>query len=418
MKNKLYILGIGPGREKYINQLTKDILGDCDVIIGGRRNLEMFSNLNKELITVSNNLKEICLYIKANIISKKIVVVVSGDPGLYSLMTYLKANLKGITLEVEPGISALSYLCAKIHMTWNDLYITSCHGRENHNLLQIIKTNKKVAIFTGGDSSPDKICNMLCENNLENLNVWVGENLSYENERVISAKSNELKEMDFEALSIMIVENLKADSSIENKSSKSVLSIDDDEFFRGNVPMTKQEIRTVCVSKLMLSQESIVCDIGAGTGSVSIQCAIFCEKGRVYSFECNKEAISLIEKNKDKFKVKNLEIIEGVAPESIDSKILPDSVFIGGSRGNMESILKWVSQIPKNIRVVINTVTIESTYEAIEALKKYSFSEPEIVNIAISKNVNIGSKNLMKAANPVFVISADKFKRFEIAGEI
>ncbi len=339
---------------------------------------------------------------------KKIIIVVTGDPGLYSFMEYLKLNLKEVEIEVLPGISSFQYLCSKLKMSWDDVYITSLHGRENSGFVDIVKSNRKTAVFTGGANSPDKVCKRLLENRIENVLVTVGENLSYENERIVAGTPEEITKLNFESLSIMIIENNDKINKSQNGIGKCTIGIPDGEFIRGNVPMTKEEIRTISISKLRLKPNSVVFDIGAGTGSVSMECGLICSKGKVFAVECNPEGIDLIKRNKEKFNIENLFLIEGKAPEVLNNDIQPDRVFIGGTKGNMDNILKWAAGFDKNIIVVINSITIESTYEAMESLEKNGFENIEIINISISKSMKAGNKHLMKAINPVYIITAEK----------
>ncbi|MCX7711629.1 MAG: precorrin-6y C5,15-methyltransferase (decarboxylating) subunit CbiE [Clostridia bacterium] len=405
---KLYIVGIGPGAEGYILPEAKRSIEESDVLIGGKRNLEIFKELNKEKIWIGNNLEEICQYILGNLETKSIAVVVTGDPGLYSILGFLKERLTGVPFEVIPGVSSLQYLCCKKKTNWNDLYITSLHGREQADFIDIIKSHPKVAVFTGGEAKPGKVCKKLIENGICDVQIAVGENLSYGNERIVSGPAEEIGQMDFEDLSIMLIEHgsipVKTSGTWEYKNS----SISDELFTRGNVPMTKEEVRAVSISKLRLKENCIVFDIGAGTGSVAVECALRCAKGKVYAVEKNREAIELIHENSIRFGSINLEVVEGEAPVVLTGLPEPDRVFIGGSSGNMESILEWVKSLSKAVRVVINAVTPESVYEALKGLEENNFLDIELVNISVSRGKKLGGKHLMQALNPVYIISAEK----------
>lgn len=424
MTNKLYVLGVGPGSKELITPLAMKHIEGSDVLIGGKRNLEIFQEMNKEKLEIGGNLEPIYDYIKDNVKSKKISVLVSGDTGIYSILEYLKKKFSAsdeVELEVVPGISSLQYLCSKIKLNWNDIIITSIHGREQEDLIDIIQRNTKVAIFTGGKSRPERVCKMLLDNGLEDVKVYIGENLSYKDEKIVSSKPKELVEMSFDSLSIMIVENSKiviSKSTKEDEFSTQIAhtkvnhqshhSIPDSEFIRGKVPMTKEEVRVISLSKLKLSDNSVVYDIGAGTGSVSIECALACKQGMVYAVEKETDAVELIKQNRTKFEVDNLNIIEGYAPEAVYGKTAPDRVFIGGSGGNMEDIFNWICSYPNEIRVVVNTVTVESTFESIKAFETKGFKNVEVVQAAISKGKPVGGKHLMQAMNPVYIISGDK----------
>lgn len=408
MNNKLYIIGIGPGDRELILPAASRLIESSDVIIGGRRNLEIFEELDKEKVEIGNNLEEIYSYIVKNICCKKIAVLVTGDPGIYSMMGFLKDRLEGIEIEALPGISSIQYLCSRLKLSWSDMRITSLHGRQNDDLIDIVKSNKKVAIFTGGKWRPDNVCSMLIEKGLANLHVAVGENLSYPSERIVEGSPAEIAGMSFDSLSIMVVQHCKEAVEMVDIWEYETPGLPDDMFIRGDVPMTKEEVRAVSISKLRLRKDSIVCDIGAGTGSVSIECGLRCKNGRVYAVEKNLQAVELISKNIEKFKLNNIDIIEGKAPGILNGLPDPDRVFVGGTGGNMDGILDWVNRFDKDVRVVVNAITIESVYEAVESFQNKGFDNVEIVNVAVSRSRKAGSKHLMQAINPVYVISADK----------
>ena len=414
MSNKLYIIGVGPGAKEFIHPASGKIIQESDVIIGGKRNLELFSGLNKEQIIIGNNLEQICEYITQNAEGKKIAVLATGDPGLYSIMQFLNSRLKNIEIEVIPGISSLQYLCGKLKMNWDDIAITSLHGREWNDLASIINNSKKLAIFAGGEFTPDNICRRLADGKVRNVIITVGENLSYPDERVIRGTPEELAAMSFGSLSIMIVERTGDDACLKqvqdanSRWSYTTPGIPDDMFIRGDVPMTKEEVRAVSISKLRLTRDNIVYDIGAGTGSVSVECALQCRNGKVYAIDKSEEAVELVVKNAGKFNLTNILAVKGEAPGAMQGLPQPDRVFIGGTGGGMDEILEWINNSSKKVRVVINTVTIESTFRALESLENKRFKDIEIVNVSVSKGRNAGKSHLMQALNPVYIISGEK----------
>lgn len=408
MNNVLNIIGIGPGDAGFVYPAALGIAEECDVLIGGRRNLDLFDHLNKEKVVVGNNLEEISSYIASHISNQRIAVLVTGDPGLYSMMTFLKKSLGKIEMNVFPGISSIQYLCSKLQLTWDDMYITSVHGREQENFSRDIKSHKKTALFTGGGNKPDSICKKLTESGFKGLKVTVGENLSYPNERIVTGSLEEIAGKNFDGLSIMIVEHGENFMFMPSIWRYKTQGLPDELFIRGDVPMTKSEIRAVSLSKLKLEDGHIVYDIGAGTGSVTVECALTCSSGRVYAIEKNPAAIGLIRRNMNKFELKNIEIIEAEAPEIEEEVVAPDRVFIGGSSGNMAGIFKWLTGLNPYVRIVVNAITIESAYEAIENFEKYAFKDMEIAQVAVSRGRNAGGKHLMQALNPVYIISGEK----------
>ena len=189
--NKVHILGLGPGNSSYILPVTKEIIKDSDIIIGGKRNIESILELveNKEIYYVDIFLDRMINYIEKNS-NKKISVIVSGDTGFYSLLTYIKNNYSG-KLEVISGISSMQYMFSKICETWDDAFISSVHGRDldfsNH-----LGTYKKIGLLTDNKYTPQNIAKILLEKNLTNFEIIVGENLSYDNEIIRKYKVEDL----------------------------------------------------------------------------------------------------------------------------------------------------------------------------------------------------------------------------------
>lgn len=406
MNNKLYVAGVGPGANEFVLPIVRNLVDQSEVIIGGQRNLELFAVEGKETVVIKNNLDEICSYIAAHLQQKKIIVLASGDPGIYGIASYLQKKLPGIEMEIIPGVSSLQYLCAKLKISWEDIYITSLHGRKINNLASIISKNQKTAVFTGDGFQAQDVCRLLLKEGLDEVTVAVGENLSYAKERIISGKPYELAKMEFDALSLMIILN-EAYRQVPKWEYRTP-GIPDERFIRGRVPLTKEEIRTVALSKLRLKEDSIICDIGAGTGSMAIECALLCPQGSVYAVEKNTEAIDLIQKNAHNFGMKNLKIIAGEAPLALQGLEDVDRVFVGGSGGAMAEILNWAANLKKDVKVVVNAITIESLATALESLKKENFKKIELTQLFVAKGKKVADKNLMEALNPVYIISAEK----------
>lgn len=181
--------------------------------------------------------------------------------------------------------------------------------------------------------------------------------------------------------------------------------IKDDEFIRGKVPMTKQEVRVLSLSKLRLEENSIVYDIGSGTGSVSIEMAMLSDSIQVYAIECNEEANVLLRENMEKFKVSNITNIESLAPTGIDSLPIASHSFIGGSKGHLKEILSCLYQKNSNMRIVINAITLESICEVKECMNLFPITDAEITQVQISKSKVVGAYHLMQANNPVYIFS-------------
>lgn len=408
MRN-VYIVGIGMGNPNTITVKGKALISNSQTLIGAKRMIDSFLVENQQAVyAIAPN--EILAWIEEHTEIENIVVLMSGDLGFFSGAKKLRMLINDkyesifgneqISFEYIPGISSLSYFSSLVGLAWEDAKIVSLHGRDDKDV-SVVLNNKKTFFLTDGENNTvRKICNRLVEAGLEYVSVFVGEELSYENERITKGTALELSQKDFDSLSVMIVLN---DKILHRE--KDTLGIRDEEFIRGNVPMTKEEVRTLTASKLNLKEKDVVYDIGAGTGSVSIEMALACKYGDVYAIETNLDGIDLINKNKDNFGVKNLHIINGMAPESMKNLPIPDKAFIGGSKGNLDEIINHLIRKNSNVRIVINVVALESLGEAVACIKKYGFKDVDIMQLNVSKAKTLGRYNLMMGQNPVYIIA-------------
>ena len=172
--------------------------------------------------------------------------------------------------------------------------------------------------------------------------------------------------------------------------------IKDEEFIRGKVPMTKEEIRAISIAKMEISDKDICLDIGGGTGSVSIEMAKFAKNGHIYTIEQKEEAVNLIKQNMEKFNIQNMTLIKGKAPDDLPHGIIFDKIFIGGSGGNLEEIIKYsYDNLKENGIIVLNFIVLENTFEALENLKKIDFKDIDISQVMIAKNRKVKDFNIL-----------------------
>ncbi|MBQ4353809.1 MAG: precorrin-6Y C5,15-methyltransferase (decarboxylating) subunit CbiT, partial [Clostridia bacterium] len=261
-----------------------------------------------------------------------------------------------------------------------------------------VSVSRKVFALTGGGNTVDVICKKLCDYGFGELPVTVGERLSYPDETITSGTAAELCERHFDSLAVMYIEHPDAVRRHRH-------GIPDEEFIRGDVPMTKSEVRTISMAKLDLPTNAVVYDIGAGTGAVSVECAWAAYDGQVYAIEKEADAAELIRQNKVKFRTDNLHVIEGLAPDALSDLPAPTHVFIGGSSGNLREILAVLLEKNPDVRIVLNAVTVETQTEAAECAKEFGFMEYETVSVNIARSRKVGRYHMMTAQNPVSVIT-------------
>lgn len=183
--------------------------------------------------------------------------------------------------------------------------------------------------------------------------------------------------------------------------------IDDEAFIRGRVPMTKQEIRVLTMAKARLQPSDVAVDVGAGTGSLSIEAALQCKK--VYAIERNADAIELIKQNVEKFAVDNIEIINETAPRGLDRIERIDAALIGGSGGFLTDILNAVDALLTiDGRIVLNCITIQSVSAALNWLHAHEYYSYDAIQVQINRLERVGRVDMAKALNPIYIVGAVK----------
>ena len=407
---KIYLVGIGMGNIETLTGQGRKAIEASSLLIGAERMVNAFPEYQGDVCYAIAPAK-IMEYILEHKENETIAVIFSGDVGFYSGAKKLNQSIderaetddfwKDFKVEFIPGIGSLQYFSAKLKLPWEDTKIVSLHGREE-NIMGAVWNHPKTFLLTGGDYSVSRICGILAENGLQKAMIHVGERLSYPNERIIEGTAEELAKEEFDPLAVMLVENEKI-----IPRDVTTHGLKDELFQRGSVPMTKSEIRSISISKLQLKPGDVVYDIGAGTGSVSVDMAFQVYEGSVYAVECNEAAIGLIRANAENLGAWNVKVIEGKAPEALAELPIPDRAFIGGSKGNLAEIMDLLVEKNPKIRVVVNAITLETMTEAIGQFQKLGFEDVDIVQIFAAHGKTAGNYHMMQGQNPVFIISGE-----------
>lgn len=398
---KVTLLGMGPGAP---GQITNDgwrALKSADAVLGAPR---LLSGLPEELEgqRISASLPEQVLEVlEGHPQWEHVCIALSGDVGFYSGAKKLLSRLEeaGCQTELLCGISTPQYFAAKLSRPWQDIRLVSGHGLACNVLAEVLN-HPCVFFLTDRTITPDSICRTLTEAGLGLSRVCVGEDLSLPEEHITCALAQELCDRTFSQLCAVLVER----SSGFRREVRSP-GIPDEEFIRGEVPMTKREVRALAMSLLQLREEDILWDVGAGTGSVSVEMALLARRGRVFAVEEREEAISLIEQNRLRFGVYNVTPVCGTAPQALEGLPAPDALFIGGSRGNMRGIMAAALEQNSSLRLLVSAVSVESLTEAVESMKTLKISNMEVIHINASRSVLRGAYHMLSAQNPVFLIS-------------
>lgn len=404
-KISVSLCGMGMGSEATLTGEVERSINKADYIFGAKRLIQgIKANCKKESIYLAEDIaKRIETIHEQSVDDINITVLFSGDTGFYSACNKVNSRLRQypyVETVIMPGISSVSMLSARLGVPYDDAAIVSLHGRDTikwqQELKELISYNEKIFFLTSGKKDIKDILEIKNKIN-EKADFFLGYQLSYPEEALIEVKAED----DFKKL----LDGLYV-GYIENKDyKKRALTpyLKDDDFIRDEVPMTKAEIRHLSVCSLMLDKDAVVYDIGAGTGSVSIEIARLSPNIQVFAIEGEKKAVNLIEENREKFALNNISVIYGMAPNAMCDLPKPSHAFIGGSKGKLLDIIEELIQKNPKMRIVINAVSLETLNEILDITNSYPVVDLKISQVQVSHVNRIGNHSMMQANNPVFI---------------
>ena len=395
---------------------------EAEIIFGAERMLE---NLPGKGIKVPYyRADDIISYLIEHPQYTKVAAAFSGDRGFYSGAQSMKkaleeANEKGILKSettILPGISSVSALAARLGVSWNDAVLASIHGRRT-NVVNLVRKNTKVFLLLSGKNDFEMLVNKFREAGINHVKISAGYRLSYPDEKLFMFYLDEFETKLFdlpEGVYTCLIENEDCEEQILTPG------IDDEIFSRTKVPMTKNEVRVLSISRLELTKNAVVYDVGSGTGSVSIECARLSPDIFVFAIEQKEEAANLTKENAVRFGLSDqIVVINKKAPEGFEELPTPTHVFIGGSSGALSDILSAIQKklivkentkgktdkASKGVRVVINAVSLETIAQITKLIQTYPVKHEQLTQIQASRAHKLGSYNLMQAQNPVLIAS-------------
>lgn len=412
---RITLAGIGMGSNGSLTKEAARAIEKADILLGAERMLEAYRPAIEK--KAYYQAKQIIPYLKEvqkrKIPGAKVVILFSGDTGFYSgcqsVYAALEKEIRGgalkASIRILPGISSVAYLAACIGETYEDAAVLSMHGKELYHLVHRIREKEKTYVLTSGLKDVHKLGKTLVEAGMADCEIVTGHQLSYEEQQIKRLTPKACLELEEEGLYTCFIRN---PNPIGRRLTH---GMGDEEFIRGGVPMTKEEVREVSVCKLKLRQNAVVYDIGSGTGSVAVETAGLSHDIRVYAIEQKKEALALIAENQKKFQLDNITIVETKAPKGLRKLPKATHAFIGGSGGCLKEIVQALYESNPHMRVVINAISMETICEIKEILSMHPIENEEIVQIQADRAKKAGGYHLMTAENPVWICA------FDFAGE-
>ncbi|NLL95180.1 MAG: precorrin-6A reductase [Thermoplasmatales archaeon] len=394
----VHVIGIGTGGDG----MTLSALAACeesDVLIGAKRMVESVPVKGKSTFT-EYRAEKVIEYLLEHPEYGTAAVLFSGDIGFHSGAKKLLESIPADwAVETHPGIASPVYLCSKLGIPWEDAKLVSAHWKDC-NATGEIAANGKTFLLLDGHAGFEGLASDLKKMNLGHVVLHVGIDLGGHDERIVSGTASDMPDASGGSLYCALALNDKPRAVV------SAASIPDASFQRGGAPMTKAEVRSICVAKLGLSRDSVVYDVGAGTGSVSIEMALAALSGKVYAFEKDPESANLIRANAERFALSNVEVVEGSAPESFSGLPTPTHAFVGGSSGNMGAIMDSLLGMDPGMPIVVTAVTLETMAETLAYVKSKDLAH-EVSHISVAKARKVGDYSMMTCSNPIYVISVN-----------
>lgn len=401
--SKIYVIGAGVEGQEGFSRRALELVQSADLLCGGERQLALFPEFAGAKLTVGSNLGQVVERLQQA--KGRAVVLASGDPLFFGIGRYLLRNLAAERLEFVPNVSSVQYAFAKIKEPWDDAVFVSAHGRGLKGAVDRIVANDKAAILTDEVNTPAAIAAELIQRGRDGYAAWLCENLGTAQEKITATDVKGLLEIQAAPLNVLI---LIKEYEGEGDAYVPTLGIPDEEFATIKKLITKEEVRVVTLAKLKLRHDMCLWDIGAGSGSVSIEADHLLPNGRIFAVERNEQCREFIKENLRKFNARHVTLVEGDAPDCLDNLPDPDRVFIGGSGGHLWKILEAIdARLAAEGRIVLNAVTLDTLTAATEFFDNAGY-QVEVTTVNISRTRPLTDYKMFEAYNPVFIIAAVK----------
>ncbi len=407
----IYLVGIGMGGPDQLTGQAAGCLERAQAVMGADRMLEAVQEFTEGKPVLSSYKPSEMVEWLSHLEWEEAALVLSGDTGFYSGAEAASRAFEEAGWETRyvPGISSLSYFCARLGRSWQDIRVISSHGRAC-DVPANVRRFSSCFILLGGEGSVQELCRQLVSSGLGNVTLSAGENFSYEDERIVCGMTPAELIMEDEArpfgsLVCALADNPEAEEALLYPQT----GLADEAFLRGKVPMTKETVRRLSLEKLRIGRDAVCYDIGAGTGSIAVEMGWIlrraCGSGAVYAVEKREEALALLDSNCRKFHGAwpGMHIVSGEAPEALEGLEPPTHALIGGSGGRLREMIQRLLEANPQVRIVVHAITLETVSELLACMRAFGFQESELIQVMASPVEEVGGYHMPKAQNPVYI---------------
>jgi precorrin-6B C5,15-methyltransferase / cobalt-precorrin-6B C5,C15-methyltransferase len=402
------LVGIGDDGCAGLTSRAVNAITSAQVLVGGERHLAFFPDFRGERLVLEGGLGAVLDRVAALAEEHHVCVLASGDPLLFGVGSLVIKKVGAAHVEVIPQPSSMQLAFARAGLKWDDAALLSVHGRTMEGLLARLRRCAKAALFTDPDNSPARIATQMVDHGETGWQAWVCENLGGPDERVRTFPVAELAEVtDIGPLNVLVLQ--RADPGWRPPPAIPFLHED---AFAKRMPkkglITKREVRLLSLAALHIRPASVVWDIGAGSGSVTIEAALLAPEGRVYAIEVDPEGVEICRDNLRTHGIDNARVIAGRAPEALAGLEPPDAVFVGGSKGSMAEIIEVaLERLKPGGRLVVNAITLENASEAYQTFRSRGLV-PEVMLLQVARAEPLAHYLRYEALNPIQVFAVTR----------
>lgn len=411
MDDKITIIGIG---DDGFEGLTRQALGHIETagtLLGPANLLSKVQPGKQALVPLSADLAQAAAAIDAAQ-AKPLVLLASGDPLFYGTARFLCEQLGKDRFEVLPHVSSMQLAFARVKESWEEAYLTNLATQPLSRVVEKIRSAEKVGVFTSDENSPAELARALLDTGIDYFTAYVCENLGSPDERVTRGSLADIIAQPFGNLNVMVlVRHPNVPDRPADMKGKRLFGNPDESFLQSRPKrglLTQSEVRVIALAEMDLGSSSVVWDVGAGSGSVAIESAQLAPSGRVYAIEMDPEDYNLLVENSRRFGTENLTPVLGEAPQAWADLPQPDAVFVGGTGRSVVSLVQsaW-ERLRDGGRLVVNVNSLDNLTSVELALRELG-SEPRVLMINLSRSHRQFETLRLEAANPSFLILANK----------
>lgn len=404
------VVGIGDDGPAGLGERARAAIDDAELLVGGRRHLAFYAAHPAAKLTITDNVEEVASRLAAEPSRRRCVVLASGDPCFFGIGPLLAERLGRERVEIIPQASSVALAFARLGLSWQDAIVLSAHGRSLAKVLSQAVGARKLAFLTDDGNTPATIATALLAAGRPDGPAYVLEHVGGEAERVVETRLAELPGQSFDRLNILVLLSDKpaavADPETPRRTLPGIFGRSEDEFGQARGQITKAEVRAVALAKLELPSDGVLWDVGAGSGSISIEAAGLMPGGTIYAVECAADQLNCLRDNIRRHGARQVRPVDGKAPDALRELPHPDRVFVGGGGAALAAIIQAsLERLRGRGRLVANVATLESALEAQEAVRAAGW-QSELVQVGVARGRLIGWRTRLEALNPVFIVSA------------